>query len=769
MDSNKRPYLKDKVDSIRGLFYKNTSNRIVLRNIMHELKFRETDKAKTLTKDVRGHINRTFGANVLKDIEAELRSVKTKKPKLKKNRSTNKVESISSEIPDFSALDPVKKDVLKNITFYIFVKNYPVPIRVKNMILLNMELIVFNTVYDFISADLDVQESLLEIPKFGRKSLNDLKQSINGLLSEGRDLQDLFINLSDELNSSSDYIINEDRFFVDYKLYGKNAAHLSKGKIEALKNMSLAFFVNSLDAITVRTRNAILKAEESDTPIYKSLYDFYIAPLGHRRRLLSIEFFGIGSLNNLSNCVDILVESEENLISMSSGNFKSKDLSIFSSIEDLINHAISVIGNDRCKKVIKARYLEEVPLVFDKIGVQLDVTRERARQIEVKAVKSIQNFLLGFSKDDKVLNFKEEIEGYFFINGFFVSQETSKNIVKDGSRLVELYIKASNKSLDEFLTEWFAYSDEFKGWFINENVKHESENIKSENKNSQALGFDAAIEKSKWPITPAQLSALTCLPEFIVKDKVELSRKYYLEKLSNGVFIRFTKGISIKGAVKYALRGYGRGASLSEIKDTCFEMFQIDIEKNAIGNVLGALPDGLIVGVGTYAFYEDIDINKKQINNITAFCKSYLLKEQRYISAHILLENIKDTGSVYEKYGDLSNEYILFGICQDDKSFVTKKGLILGLNSDNFHGEFLSLTQEIIDLMKDRGRPLIINEILDGLSSTRVLTFSSVFSMLGNDVNKNFEKRGNTFYLADDHSHLEVNDEDLFEVDLDDI
>ena len=38
MDKNKRPYLIYKIDSIRDLFYKNTSNRIVLRNIMHELK-----------------------------------------------------------------------------------------------------------------------------------------------------------------------------------------------------------------------------------------------------------------------------------------------------------------------------------------------------------------------------------------------------------------------------------------------------------------------------------------------------------------------------------------------------------------------------------------------------------------------------------------------------------------------------------------------------------------------------------------------------------
>jgi hypothetical protein len=776
MDRNKRPYLIYKIDSIRDLFYKNTSNRIVLRNIMHELKFRGTDKAKTLTKDVRGHINRTFGANVLKDIEAELRSVKTKKPTLKNNRATkatlknnratNKVESISSVRPDFSALDPVKKDVLKNTEFYSFVKNYPVPIRVKNMILPNMGLIVFNTVYDFVSADLDVQESLLEIPKFGRKSLNDLKQSINGFLSEGRDLQDLYIYISDELNSSSDYIVNEDRFFVDYKLYGKNAAHLSKGKIEALKNISLAFFVNSLDAITTRTRNAILKAEESDTPIYKNLYDFYIAPLSHRRRLLSIDFFGIGSLNNLSNCVDIFVENEKKLISMSSAHSKSKDFSSFPSIENFMNYAISIIENDMHQMIIKERHLKRNPLTLDKLGRQLGVTRERVRQIEAKGCKNIRGLLLSYSPDDIVSNFKEEITNYFFYNSLFISQEAGKKMVKEGSKLIELYIKASSQSLECFLTEWFFYSKKFQGWFVNEDTMHENE---KKILCVSTLDLDLAIRQAEWPITLENLSNLMCLPECVVADTIELSKKFYLEKLQNGIFVRLKKKISAKNAVRYVLRRYKKGMSLEEVKCNCLEMFGLELTVGAIGNALGDLPDGLIVDTGTYALYENLNINDQQINAIRNFCKTYLLKEQKYISAFVIFNSLKNHSHIYEKYGPLENGHILFGVCQDDNNFITRKGFMLGLDSDNFKGVHISLTREVVELMKREGRPLGIKEIIKKLSNTRCLIWSSLFGMLDNDKNNIFEKIDGNFYLADDQSHLEINDEELLEHEFDDI
>ena len=740
MDSNKRPYLIYKIDSIRDLFYKNTSNRIVLRNIMYELKFRGTDKAKTLTKDVRDHINRTFGANVLKGIEAELRSVKTKKPtlknnratkaKLKNNRATNKVESTSSVIPDFSALDPVKKDVLKNTAFYSFVKNYPVPIRVKNMILLNMGLVVFNTVYDFVSADLDVQESLLEIPKFGRKSLNDLKQSINGFLSEGRDLQDLYIYISDELNNSSDYIINEDRFFVDYKLYGKNAEHLSKGKIEALKNISLAFFVNSLDAITVRTKNAILKAGENDAPIYKNLYDFYIAPLSHRRRLLSIESFGVGSLNNLSNCVGMFVENEKKLISMSNAHSKSKDFSSFPSIENFMNYAISIIENDKHQMIIKERHLKRNPLTLDKIGRQLGVTRERIRQIEAKSCKNIRDLLLSYSPDDIVSNFKEEIENYFFYNSLFISQETGKKIVKEGSKLIELYIKTSSQSLECFLTEWFFYSEKFQGWFVNEDIMHENE---KKILCVSTVDLDLAIRQAEWPITLENLSNLMCLPECVVADTIELSKKFYLEKLQNGSFVRFKGKIPIKNAVIYVLRRYKRGMKIREVRESCSDMFDLNFAVSLTGNTLGDLPDGLIIDTGTYALYEYLNITNEQLNNIREFSKSYLMKEQKYISAFVIFNNLKKKNDFYEKYGALDTGHILFGICQDDNDFITKKGFMLGLSSNSFIGEHISLTQEVIDLMKIEGRPLGIAEIIEKLSNTRCLIWSSLFGMLDNE------------------------------------
>jgi hypothetical protein len=243
-----------------------------------------------------------------------------------------------------------------------------------------------------------------------------------------------------------------------------------------------------------------------------------------------------------------------------------------------------------------------------------------------------------------------------------------------------------------------------------------------------------------------------------------------LKELQNGIFVRQRRKMSVKNAVRYALRRYKRGMSLEEVKSNCLEMFDLNLSIGAIGSALGELPDGLIVNTGTYALYENLNINDRQISATRDFCKTYLLKEQKYISAFVIFNSLKRQGDIHEKYGDLDNGHVFFGVCQDDESFITKKGFMLGLNISSFKGRYISLTREIVDLMNRERRPLSVKEITDKLSATRCLMPSSLQNMLENRKNAAiFEKVGSAYSLIGNNAHLEIDEEDLFEVDFDEI
>lgn len=421
--------MKYKIDSIRDLFYKNTSNVIVLRNIMHELLFRKTDKAKTLIKDIRDHINRTFGvkSNVLKSIEAGLRGVKIKKPKLKKKLAIANLESISSIEESISVQrmqlndkvigsniklrNPIKiqdktegilQELLSCMTLKEFVKNNPVPVRVRNSILaVNDNFIEFDSVYDFISSSKENQQHLSRLPNFGKKSLNDLISAIEEFIKqiESGSSNNFIIEPIDQSSSNQANILSN---HIDKAL--KN--NLSAIQTSSLKNIPLSTFVMSFNGISTRTKNAILKADKKGLCEYQNLFEFYIATDSYKENLLNLDDFGRGSLKNLIQCVDDIVNSKELLTSMSERCARSSNVSMFSSIKEIIDYAVSILDKGSEQEIVRLRRLRQNTLTLQEIGDRIGVTRERVRQIDAKAIEKIGRFILGFSQEDLDLNFK---------------------------------------------------------------------------------------------------------------------------------------------------------------------------------------------------------------------------------------------------------------------------------------------------------------------------------------------------------------------------
>lgn len=750
--SIKRPFLKFEIDEIESLFKRNRNNRSLIGHIEDELKHRHTKKSKLFMQKIQNlqplvAANKTESQIILKDMGI-----------------ANNVDSeadVGNIGMDESFQDDTNQNLeifLKGITLKNFVKNNPVPVRVENSILAeDDDFIGFDSIYSFITASEKNKKQLTRLPFFGQKSLNDLVSSIENFI-EGLDEgvlnsknEDLYLEQSIE---SSTFNIPVDKALE---------ASLNAAQASALRGISLHFFVNSCNKINVRTRNAILEADGLYE--FQNLYDFYIAPDKYKKNLLRLDNFGKNSLDNLIQSVKFIITENGLLVSLSDFATKTSDINVFETIDKLVEYAILNILNDKEELIIRERYLNEFVSTLQEVADRLDVTRERVRQIEEKAIRKIKGFIFNFPEKNFRLRFQNEFETCFFENCNFISIKRASNVTKKMPKSIALCVRAFNGSLDAFLNEWFFYSVKLQGWFIGEDLKNKNEKNFTLKK---SLDMEVAIQNAQWPIAISNLSDGMDLPECVVTDMIISSSKFYIENLKNGDFVRPVK-VTVKNAVRYVLRRYKRGMSLEEVKDNCFEMFNLDLSLRAIGAALAELPDGLIVNTGTYALYESLNINESQINSIREFCKKYLIKEQKYISAFVIFNELKKQDHVYEKYGDVDNGHIFFGVCQDGESFITRKGFMIGLNSFNFKGEYMSLTREIVNLMKIEQRPLRVREIIDKLSATRYLTHSSMQGVFESGNSGVFEKIGNSYFLVGNRSHLEIDDTDFFEVEFDEI
>ena len=758
--SLKRPFIRFAIDKIESLFKKGKNNKILTQQIKDELEYRKTKKSKKLKDEVNAITSNNLKKEEKIDKALKFKQDDASKAVLIKETTREDFFLTSSEISNEKEGETLHKleesqsldDFLKTITLKEYVRNNYVPVRVKNSILAEDEVFIgFDSIYSFITASKKNKAGLIKrLEFFGEKSLNHLVKSIEEYI-KGLSLGGL-----DSFNKDLEL-----RSVFASPIVGKELEDsLNAKQIEALKNIPLSFFVSSCDQVSIRTRNAILKADGLYE--YQNLYDFYVSPDRYKENLLCLDDFGSLSLDNLINSVKFIINEEGLLTRLSDTVTKTRNINTYETIDEFVNYAIISILSDKERLIIKERYLNENTLTLEEAGSKRNVSRERIRQVESKAIKKIQGFDLCSSAEESHIKFQIEFENSFFENCDFVSIKRAESIVKKMHKSVTLYIKIFANSLSELLNKNFFYSSKFQGWFANEAILNETENSFIL---QACFDIDLAIQKAQWPITISNLSDIMDLPEGVVTDMVILSNKLDIEEFQSGDFVRPVK-VTVKNAVRYVLRRYKKGMTLEEVKDNCLEMFSLNLTVRAIGSALGDLPDGLIVDTGTYALYEYLEITNKQLNNIREFGKKYLLKEQEYISAFVIFNNLKKQNNFFEKYGALDNGHIFFGVCQDNESFITKKGFMLGLNTSNFEGEYVSLTKEIVDLMNQERRPLSAREIIDKLSATRFLTHSSIQGIIERDI---FEKIGDSFYLSGDQSHLNIDDDETFEDDFDDI
>ena len=65
---------------------------------------------------------------------------------------------------------------------------------------------------------------------------------------------------------------------------------------------------------------------------------------------------------------------------------------------EMLADAMDVL-NDREKRIFLARRLEESPITLEELSVEFDISRERVRQIEVRAFEKVQKAMISASRD----------------------------------------------------------------------------------------------------------------------------------------------------------------------------------------------------------------------------------------------------------------------------------------------------------------------------------------------------------------------------------
>lgn len=65
---------------------------------------------------------------------------------------------------------------------------------------------------------------------------------------------------------------------------------------------------------------------------------------------------------------------------------------------EMLAEAMDVL-NDREKRIFLARRLEESPITLEELSVEFDISRERVRQIEVRAFEKVQKAMISASRD----------------------------------------------------------------------------------------------------------------------------------------------------------------------------------------------------------------------------------------------------------------------------------------------------------------------------------------------------------------------------------
>lgn len=597
-------------------------------------------------------------------------------------------------------------------------------VRLLNAISANSDCLPVNTVSGYLSAPERSRQAFLKLPNLGRKSADELDQVLRSFVPSVTNAEG-----DQELISNEDCYfqraIRAAEMFFSGMLYPDELFEWSPPtrlanllKIDQLEHRkSLSDFLKTYDETASRIRSLPgcgRKSIEQLDEVVSKLIEARLSICGagseitpDLRRLLRGEFV---SHTSLASIVEL-------------GNIKPEDIKDSESVSieeltvtEIIERCISSL-NDRQQDILQRRYgiNREETETLEQVASSYDVTRERIRQIEKKAKQKLET-----KRTKKILIGALEQEGsleMLFKNRIIVSEEQISAVSKLLTPEERLAVDLAYGDLRSFLDAESVRTD--AGWIREQDLllmNHEPEDLSG----SLRQRIVSAIRELHLPIRLSEIAS--SLPDYPLSE----IKNEMIERLSatfQGDIVVAAPRLPSSLRCVLILREAGHAMHCEEIRARMHELFGKDESIGQIGNTLAGLEEALIVERGIYDLYENLILTDEDIKEIRDRTIAHLEHVGGFVSAKVLFSGLFQGET--ERFGIAFGPYMLLGIVQDDKRFETKRGLMIGLASEDNKSEFRGLGEDVLTVLTEAKRSMTLVEIAEELEGRRdVLTTS---------------------------------------------
>lgn len=597
-------------------------------------------------------------------------------------------------------------------------------VRLLNAITAHSHRLPINTVREYMKAPEQSRKAFLKLSNLGRKSVDELDHLLRSYISSATDYDGGQELISSEAVDIQRAIGAAEEFFSGM-LYPDELFEWSPPtrlanllKIDQLEHRkSLIGFLKTYDETASRIRSLPgcgRKSIEQLDQIVSSLIEARLSNCGVDKGIASdLKYVLRGELISKTSLASIICL----------GNIKPEDIKAFetASIEELtvaeiIAASISSL-DERQQDILQRRYgiNRDETETLEQVATGYDVTRERIRQIEKKAKQKLKT-----NRTKKILVVALEQEGALeklFKNRKIVSDEQMSSVSRTLTAEERLAVDLAYGDLKSFLDTESVRTD--AGWVQEQDLlsmSHEPEDLSG----SLRQRIVSAIRDQQLPIRLSQIAA--SLPDYPLSEiKGELSERF--DASFNGDIVVSAARLPISVRCVLILREAGHAMHCDEVRARMHEIFFKDESIHHIGSTLARLEEVLIVERGTYDLYENLSLTDNDFEEIRDRTLRHLESVGRFISAKVLFSGLFQGET--ERFGITFGPYMLLGIVQDDKRFETKRGLMIGLASDDNKSEFRGLGEDVLTVLTEAKRSMTLVEIAAELEGRRdVLTTS---------------------------------------------
>ncbi len=357
---------------------------------------------------------------------------------------------------------------------------------------------------------------------------------------------------------------------------------------------------------------------------------------------------------------------------------------------------------------------------LQEIAEHYSITRERIRQIEQKAKKRMAT-----TRNIKSLGSalaREDVVSKLFVDRKIIVPNRLSIASQSLDPHEILAIDLAYGSLTELLNTLTVKIE--SGWVQEENLLEVEVEQELLSRSLRQRLIDAILTRGL-PLSVSEL--MESIPDYGFSSiKSELIDK--LDAKIEGDVLRTAPGLPAQSRYLFVLREAGRAMHCNEIRARNHELFGRDESIRQIRSALAANSEALIVARGTYDLYINLSLTESDLSQIRDRTYDYLLEMRGFISIKVIYAEVFQGDT--ERFGVDFIDYMLLGILQDDARFDVRRGLMVGLTSDNADSEFRSLSDEVLAVLFESGRAMSLAEIAKALEGRRDVLSTSISNAL---------------------------------------